>query len=94
MELGKSTRGHKPVRRAPRVCRSLMHFQIVYYFPKFLNIPKQTEDTFVELLESVYLPYHIPTPFSGLWSVSKDFPYVFLWCYSLNNSSFNINGRT
>jgi hypothetical protein len=38
-------------------------FQTVYYFPNFLYIPKRTKSTFMELFESVYLPYHIPTPF-------------------------------
>ena len=45
-------------------------------------------------LESVYFPYHIPTPFSGFWSVPEGLSYVLLQCYHLNNISFNINGRT
>ena len=31
----------------------------------FLNIPKLTESIFMEFLESVYLPYHVPLPFQG-----------------------------
>ena len=34
-------------------------------FVFFSNIPKLTESIFMEFLESVYLPYHIPLPFQG-----------------------------
>ena len=37
----------------------------VSYFCIFSNIPKLTESIFMEFLESVYLPYHIPLPFQG-----------------------------
>ena len=36
------------------------------YFPIFLNIPKQRKIAIRIVLESVYLPYHIPIPF---WSL-------------------------
>ena len=46
---------------------------VVSYFVFFSNIPKLTKIIFMEFLESVYLPYHIPLPFqdSGVfWKVS------------------------
>jgi hypothetical protein len=42
------------------------------YFCNFSNIPKWTEIIFMEFLESVYLPYHIPTPFQGSGTFRKD----------------------
>ena len=44
----------------------------VSYFCIFSNIPKLIESIFIEFLESVYLPYHIPLPFQGsggFWKV-------------------------
>ena len=44
-----------------------------FLFLYFSNIPKQTENIFMEFLESVYLPYHVPLPFQGsgvFWKVS------------------------
>src|SRR4051812_48048120 len=37
-----------------------------YYFPIFLNIPKQRKFAIRTVLESVYLQYHIPIPFRSL----------------------------
>ena len=36
------------------------------YFPIFLNIPKRRKIAIRTVLESVYLPYHIPIPFRSL----------------------------
>ena len=36
------------------------------FFPNFLNIPKQIKIAIRIVLESVYLPYHIPIPFRSL----------------------------
>ena len=36
------------------------------YFSIFLNIPKQRKIAIRPVLESVYLPYHIPIPFRSL----------------------------
>ena len=44
----------------------------VSYFCIFINIPKLTENIFMEFLESVYLPYHIPLPFQGSGVFQKD----------------------
>ena len=44
----------------------------VSYFCNFSNIPKLTEIIFMEFLESVYLPYHRPTPFHGAGVFQKD----------------------
>jgi hypothetical protein len=38
-------------------------FSVISYFCIFSNIPKWTENIFTKILESVYLPYHIPTLF-------------------------------
>ena len=48
----------------------------------------------MEFLESVYLPYHIPIPFSGFWSFLEGFFYVFFRCNYLNNVRINVNGIT
>ena len=63
------------------------------YFYIFLNIPKQRNIALKTVLESVYLPYHIPIPF---WSLkhSGSVPYVFLRGYDFNNIGFNIYGIT
>ena len=51
---------------APRclVCTSWVP-SVVSYFGNFSNIPKWTKDIFMEFIELVYLPYHIPIPFQG-----------------------------
>ena len=36
------------------------------FFPKFLNIPNRIKIAIRIVLESVYLPYHIPIPFRRL----------------------------
>ena len=38
-------------------------FLVVSYFPIFCNIPKLIKNIFVDFLESVYLPYHVPLYF-------------------------------
>ena len=60
--------------------------------PRLLLFPKNsylfqnwTDIFFMEFLESVYLPYHIPIPFSGFWSLSEGFFYVLFRCNYLNN---------
>jgi hypothetical protein len=53
-------------------------FLVVYYFPNFSYIPKQTKSTLMEFLELVYLPYHKPIPFQG----SVVFRKVFFMCSS------------
>ena len=46
--------------------------QLFLIFVFFSNIPKLIESIFMEFLESVYLPYHIPTPFQGSGAFWKD----------------------
>ena len=41
-------------------------FRTTSYFPKFLNFPKWRKIAIRTVLESVYLPYHIPIPFRSL----------------------------
>ena len=41
-------------------------FQTTSFFLKFLNIPKLIEVAIEVVLESVYLPYHIPMPFRSV----------------------------
>ena len=43
-------------------------FRTTSYFPIFLNIPKRRKNAIRTVLESVYLPYHIPIPF---WSLKR-----------------------
>jgi hypothetical protein len=62
---------HNLGRCAPRRVAPSCTFRTVYYFPSFLYIPKRTESTFMEFLESVYLPYHIPTPFQSSGAFRK-----------------------
>ena len=53
----------------------LGYFLFLYFFS---NIPKWTENIFMEFSELVYLPYHIPTLFQG----SGVFRKVSLMCSS------------
>jgi hypothetical protein len=98
-ESGGHTRGPQGNTARPRgvasccLVTSSWVLSAVSYFCIFSNIPKQTEIIFMEFLELVYLPYHIPTPFQGSRAFRKDFD-VFLRCHCLNNISFNINGGT
>ena len=57
----------------------------ISYFLNFLKIPKLTESNFLNFLESVYLPYHIPPLFQLFWSVPEGLLYVLLRCHGLNN---------
>ena len=41
-------------------------FRTTSYFPIFLNIPKRRKIAIRTVLESVYLPYHVPIPFRSL----------------------------
>ena len=45
---------------------ALCLFQTTFNFPNFLNIPKWRKNAIGNVLESVYLPYHIPIPFQSL----------------------------
>ena len=47
-------------------------FLEVSLFQKFYNIPKLTENIFVDFLESVYLPYHVPPYFHDSGVLRKD----------------------
>ena len=69
-------------------------FLFISYFANFCNIPKLTENIFMEFLESVYLSYHIPTAFSGFWSVPEDYLDVFFRCDDLDDICFFVNGGT
>ena len=64
-------------------------YRTASYFPVFLNIPKQRKNVIRTVLESVYLPYHIPLPFRRL-KVLEGVPYILLRGYGFNNISFNI----
>ena len=44
----------------------LVSFPDYFLFPIFLNIPKRRKIAIRTVLESVYLPYHIPIPFGSL----------------------------
>ena len=90
--------GHNPPGRAWLAPWCLVptrvHFLVVSYFPNFCYIPKLTKNIFVDFLESVYLPYHVPPIFSRFWSGAEGLFYVFFRCESLDNITFNINGHT
>ena len=72
----------------PRVLPGLL---LIFLF--FLNITKRRNIAIKTVLESVYLPYHIPIPFRSL-KRSESVPYVFLQGYDFNNIGFNIYGIT
>ena len=58
-------RGAHPVRAgAPSTLMEASCPSRTTLFPKFLNIPKWIKIAIRIVLESVYLPYHIPIPFS------------------------------
>ena len=59
------------------------------YFPIFLNIAKRRKIAIRTVLESVYLPYHIPIPFRSLKRSGKC-PLCIPLGYGFNNISFNI----
>ena len=72
-ESGRHTRcprgtGARPVRvGAPStLVEASCPSRITSCFPKFLNIPKRRKIAIRIVLESVYLPYHIPIPFRSL----------------------------
>ena len=52
--------------RAPTLVGALCPLQTTSFFLKFLNIPKLIKIAIGVVLESVYLPYHIPIPFRSL----------------------------
>ena len=76
-ESGRHTWGPQGIRAHPRgggallPCGSLVGPPVVSYFCIFSNIPKWIEIFFMEFLESVYLPYHIPTSFQGSGAFQK-----------------------
>ena len=78
MESGRHTRGPQRNTVLPRgvtpccLVTSSWVLSAVSYFCIFSNIPKRIEIIFMEFLESVYLPYHIPTPFQGSGAFRKD----------------------
>jgi hypothetical protein len=57
---------------------SSVAFLVISYFPNFCNFPKLTENIFADILESVYLPYHVPPLFQD----SGVFQKVSLMCTS------------
>ena len=84
---------HKGSTRVAGVPSTLMEFscpsRTASNFSIFLNIPKWRKHAISTVLESVYLPYHIPIPFRSLKHSGK--------CslcippgYDFNNISFNI----
>ena len=50
--------------------------QTTSFFLKFLNISKLIKIAIGVVLESVYLPYHIPILF-GVWNILESVPYVY-----------------
>ena len=91
--------GHNPPGRARHAWHSLMscaHQGTLpgsFFISKILKYSKTDENIFVDFSESVYLPYHVP-PYFHFWSVPTGLFYVFFRCQSLDNITFNINGRT
>ena len=73
------------VGRAPCPCGPSGTALAASFSQKFLFILKLTDIIFMEFSESVYLPYHVPIPFSGFWSLPESFFYVFFRCNYLNN---------
>ena len=67
--------------------------RITSCFPKFLNIPKRREIAIRTVLESVYLPYHVPIPFRSLKCFGKC-PLCIPLGYGFNHIGFNIYGIT
>ena len=65
-ESGEHTRCPRGRGRALRPRGGLVTFRAASYFPNFLNIPKRRKIAIRTVLESVYLPYHIPIPFRSL----------------------------
>ena len=57
---------HEGGGRVPTLVDASCPSQTTSYFPIFLNIPKRRKIAIRTVLESVYLPYHIPIPF---WSL-------------------------
>ena len=86
--------GHNPPGRDAPWC--LVHtrgrFLEVSLFPKFLNIPKQKY--FCGFFGVRLLTVSRTSLFSRFWSVPEGLFYVFFRCQSLDNITFNINGRT
>lgn len=52
--------------RAPTLVGASCPFRTTSFFLKFLNNPKLIKIAIRVVLESVYLPYHIPIPFRSL----------------------------
>ena len=88
-------RGARPVRvGAPStIVGASCPFRTTSFFLKFLNNPKLIKIAIRVVLESVYLPYHVPMPFRSL-ERSGSVSYVFLRGYGFNNISFNIDRIT
>lgn len=90
-ESGRCTSPHMDRWRGQGVAVPLIHVgpsstaSAASFSLKFLNILKLTEIIFIEFSESVYLPYHIPIPFSEFWILSEGFFYVLFRCNYLNN---------
>ena len=60
-------RGARPVGGAPStLVGASCHFRTTSSFLKVLNIPKLIKIAIGVVLESVYLPYHVPMPFRSL----------------------------
>ena len=53
-------------------------FWTTSFFLKFLNNPKLIKIAIRVVLESVYLPYHVPMPF-GVRNILESVSYVFPW---------------
>ena len=68
-------------------------FRTTSFFLKFLNNPKLIKIAIRVVLESVYLPYHIPIPFWRLERSGKC-PLCIPPGYGFNNISFNIDRIT
>ena len=70
MESGRHTRSPRDrgcaLRGGPSSLVGACPFRTTCFFLKFLNIPKLIKIAIGVVLESVYLPYHIPIPFRSL----------------------------
>ena len=92
--------GHNPLGRAKAAWRALVscaHQGTLpgsFLFSYFSKYSKTDKKYFCGFFGVRLLTVSRTSLFSWFWSVPKGFFYVFFQCHSLDNISFNINGRT
>ena len=71
-----------------------VRFLEVFLFPKIFKYSKTDKKYFCGFFGVCLLTVSHTSLFSRFWSVPEGLFYVFFWCQSLDNITFNINGRT